>query len=237
MVRIMDFKQLIILLLVGLLTFGCVTWTPDQPVNKTEQPPQVKNPTFDILSPLDEATITTTANAIDLTVKLRPNNFALLIPGGNVKDGEGHFHLTLDGTEAITAETAYTFQNVTPGQHTLRVEIRQNDHTSYTPKITKTITFTVMKEEIIIEPKTYGVTINNFVFQPAEITIFVGDTVTWKNDDKMPHTATSLGNFDTGAMQPGTSNSITFDKVGAYNYICTIHPNMKGKITVVEKPK
>jgi hypothetical protein len=63
--------------------------------------------------------------------------------------------------------------------------------------------------------------------------VHVGDTITWSNQDIAPHTATaSDGSFDTGTINPGKSGSHTFTKAGTFAYICSIHPSMKGTVTV-----
>ena len=60
----------------------------------------------------------------------------------------------------------------------------------------------------------------------------VGDTVTWTNQDSTQHTATG-DDFDTGLLGKGQSGSHTFDSAGTFSYICTPHPYMKAKVTVV----
>jgi plastocyanin len=78
-----------------------------------------------------------------------------------------------------------------------------------------------------------GVTISDFQFAPASITIDVGDTVTWTNDGPTAHSATADdGDFDTGIFEAGQSRSETFDQAGTFAYFCTPHPNMRGTITV-----
>jgi plastocyanin len=78
-----------------------------------------------------------------------------------------------------------------------------------------------------------GVTISDFEFAPASVTINVGDTVTWTNDGPTPHSATADdGSFDTGIFNAGQSRSETFDQAGTFAYFCTPHPNMRGTITV-----
>jgi plastocyanin len=78
-----------------------------------------------------------------------------------------------------------------------------------------------------------GVTIQNFAFSPATVTVNVGDTVTWTNQDDVQHSATaSDGSFDTGLLSQGSSGSATFDTAGTFAYICTPHPNMKGTVVV-----
>jgi plastocyanin len=78
-----------------------------------------------------------------------------------------------------------------------------------------------------------GVTIKDFKFAPASTSVHVGDTITWTNQDVAPHTATaSDGSFDTGSLSQGKSGSHTFTKAGSFPYICSIHPSMKGTVTV-----
>jgi plastocyanin len=78
-----------------------------------------------------------------------------------------------------------------------------------------------------------GVTIKNFAFSPGTTTVHVGDTITWTNQDSIAHTATaSDGSFDTGLLQKGKSGSHTFTKAGTIAYICSVHPSMKGTVTV-----
>jgi plastocyanin len=76
-------------------------------------------------------------------------------------------------------------------------------------------------------------TIVNFSFQPNPITVTVGTTVTWTNQDSAAHTATSdTGDFDTGLLQTGKSGSVTFKQAGTFPYHCQVHPNMKGTVIV-----
>jgi hypothetical protein len=78
------------------------------------------------------------------------------------------------------------------------------------------------------------VSIIDFNFSPAGITIHVGDTVTWTNNGPSAHTATARdGSFDTGVLQKGQSASHTFDRAGTFTYFCRIHPFMQGTMTVV----
>jgi plastocyanin len=78
-----------------------------------------------------------------------------------------------------------------------------------------------------------AVEIKGFAFNPATITVPVGTTVTWTNQDAAPHTATADDkSFDTGRLDQGQSGSVTFDMPGTYTYTCTFHPNMKGTVVV-----
>jgi len=64
-----------------------------------------------------------------------------------VNDGEGHVHIWLDNQtfNTLTAEPAWVFGGVTPGKHTLSVELVRNNHTPLSPPVKKTITFTMTK--------------------------------------------------------------------------------------------
>jgi plastocyanin len=75
------------------------------------------------------------------------------------------------------------------------------------------------------------VSMMDFEFDPATVTINVGDSVTWTNDGDAPHTATG-DDFDTGLVNPGDSDSVTFDTAGSFDYVCTLHPQMTGTVTV-----
>jgi plastocyanin len=78
-----------------------------------------------------------------------------------------------------------------------------------------------------------SVTIRDFEFAPASITVNVGDTVTWNNEGPTAHSATAEGgSFDTGIFEEGQSRSHTFNEAGTFAYICTPHPNMKGTVVV-----
>ncbi|WSQ14975.1 cupredoxin family copper-binding protein [Streptomyces sp. NBC_01231] len=79
------------------------------------------------------------------------------------------------------------------------------------------------------------VTINGFKFQPASLTVSPGAKVTVVNNDTTTHTLTASkgGSFDTGDIGPGKSATFTApSKPGGFPYACTIHPFMKGTLTV-----
>ncbi|CTQ50306.1 cupredoxin domain-containing protein [Jannaschia donghaensis] len=82
--------------------------------------------------------------------------------------------------------------------------------------------------------QAHTVTIKGFTFQPAQLTINAGDTVTFVNGDGAPHTATATNrSFDTGRLGRGASATLQFGAAGRYDYFCEIHPRMKGVLTVV----
>ena len=74
----------------------------------------------------------------------------------------------------------------------------------------------------------------DFAFEPAEITVAVGDTVTWTNDGERPHTATAQDRdaLQSGTVDPGADVSQSFDEAGTYEYFCEFHEDMNGTIVV-----
>jgi len=75
------------------------------------------------------------------------------------------------------------------------------------------------------------VSMRNMQFYPQSLKVKKGTVVEWKNDDLVPHTATSAS-FDSGTLAAGKSWRHTFTKAGEFSYTCTFHPMMKGVVTV-----
>ena len=84
-----------------------------------------------------------------------------------------------------------------------------------------------------VEGKATKVSIANFEFTPAEVTIALGESVTWVNDDGAPH---GLEYHDGSAgkdlLLPGASYNRRFDQPGTYDYNCSVHPYMMGRVIV-----
>ena len=76
------------------------------------------------------------------------------------------------------------------------------------------------------------VTIDNFTFTPPELTVKVGDTVTWTNHDDIPHAIVSAGKFKSKTLDTDNTFSFTFTSAGDYKYFCSLHPHMTGTIKV-----
>ena len=75
--------------------------------------------------------------------------------------------------------------------------------------------------------------IKGFSFQPPTITVPVGGSVTWTNHDGEPHTVTGIdGSFRSEALDEDDTFTFKFTKPGVYQYICTIHPRMRGMVIV-----
>lgn len=84
---------------------------------------------------------------------------------------------------------------------------------------------------------TDKVTIANFAFSPANITVKKGTTVTWTNNDSTTHTiveSDSQTGPASGSLAPGSSYSFTYSAAGTYPYHCSIHPDMIGTVVVTE---
>ena len=80
---------------------------------------------------------------------------------------------------------------------------------------------------------TNTVSMANMAFSPATITVTVGTTVTWKNNDNMTHTVTANDNsFDSGNIAASGSFTKTFSTAGTYPYRCTLHSPMTGSVVV-----
>lgn len=77
------------------------------------------------------------------------------------------------------------------------------------------------------------VSVEGFAFNPADITATVGQTITFTNGDSAPHTATlDDGSCTTPNIATGASEGLTFNAAGTYPFHCSVHPDMKGTITV-----
>jgi plastocyanin len=78
-----------------------------------------------------------------------------------------------------------------------------------------------------------AVEIKGMKFNPAEVSVKVGDTVTFTNSDGAPHTGTADDkSFDTGRLSRGNSATVTLTAAGDFPYHCAVHPGMKGVIHV-----
>lgn len=80
---------------------------------------------------------------------------------------------------------------------------------------------------------TTNVDIDNFSFAPRQLTIPAGRRVTWINKDDVPHTIISVDHrFKSKALDTDDQFSFTFQNPGVYEYFCSVHPTMTGKIVV-----
>jgi plastocyanin len=79
-----------------------------------------------------------------------------------------------------------------------------------------------------------AVSIDNFTFSPATLTVKSGTTVTWTNKDDIPHGIAWTNNAfpHSKALDTDDSTTFTFTTPGTYQYFCYIHPHMVGTIVV-----
>jgi plastocyanin len=79
-----------------------------------------------------------------------------------------------------------------------------------------------------------SVAMKGIAFKPASVTINKGDTVTWTNGDQVGHdvTADDFNSGDPGGIGNGESYKYTFKTAGTFDYVCTVHPGMKGTVIV-----
>jgi plastocyanin len=227
---------------------------------QTTTPPPTSTPTpTTSLPPGPPVTINLSAQGIafDMQTISVPAGASVTINFNNKDGGIPHnFSLYTDSTatppalfqgDIITgpATATYTFTAPgTPGTYFFRCDIHPLQMTGtfiVTPKATTppattpppTTTTQPATTSPPPSPQTYAVTISNFSFSPATITIKVGSTVTWTNKDGTTHTVTSnSGVFDSGNLAPNATFSYTFNSAGSFSYHCSIHTYMTGTIVV-----
>jgi plastocyanin len=87
--------------------------------------------------------------------------------------------------------------------------------------------------EALAAPTTHTVVIVAMKFEPESLTVKPGDTIVWINKDFFPHTATAEDrSFDSRDIGTNKSWKYVAKKDGTFPYICTLHPTMKGTLTV-----
>ena len=81
-------------------------------------------------------------------------------------------------------------------------------------------------------PASHTVIIDGVKYEPQALTVHRGDAVVWINKDPFPHTVTARGSFESRSIAANGSWRFVANKTGVYDYICTLHPNMKGTLKV-----
>jgi plastocyanin len=83
-----------------------------------------------------------------------------------------------------------------------------------------------------VPPRSYTIVISQMKFTPGDLTVNPGDTVTWLNSDMVEHNITEAANkeWSSSGLPPGKKWSTVVQK--SYDYYCSIHPVMKGKLQV-----
>ena len=80
--------------------------------------------------------------------------------------------------------------------------------------------------------KAHTILIKGSQFIPNRLEVSLGDTVVWKNEDIVPHTATAEEGFDSKKLGEGQSWSFKARQTGSFPYICRYHPAMQGELIV-----
>lgn len=80
------------------------------------------------------------------------------------------------------------------------------------------------------------VMIQNYAYSPAALSVRAGETVTWTNHDEAKHDVVGSG-FRSPLLAKGESWSYTFPTAGSYSYYCSLHPDMRAKVTVTPAPQ
>jgi YVTN family beta-propeller protein len=115
-----------------------------------------------------------------------------------------------------------------------------------TGTVTATIPIGNAPRKIVVQPKipaagqtspsnqaAASITISGMAFSQQTVTVKAGQTISWTNQDSITHTVTAdQGKWDSGAIDPGKSYSLTLSLPGRYDYHCSIHPFMKGTVVV-----
>ncbi len=226
--------------LILFLAFGCIAQQPTPSSNTSDNqtaPVVAKIPSFTLSSPANGETITTQEGSASITFKLSTKNLVTKPLGGQAKTGEGHFKIILDGNTVGTfASKTYQLDNIAPGEHTVKIELVNNDGKPYSPAIYKQITFTVIKEITVYSPADYTVVIHDFSYEPGTLTVKYSDRITFVNSGTFPRSATcrvgSTTVFDTTIIAPGKNSTVTMSTLGECDYFSLTYLLMKGKIIV-----
>ncbi|MBF6144946.1 cupredoxin domain-containing protein [Nocardia nova] len=107
--------------------------------------------------------------------------------------------------------------------------------TTSTPSPTTAAPGTAAASPTSAQPASVTVRVEDMKFSPDAVTVQAGDTVTWKFSDKVPHAVQGIGDAAMGINSPiftGGEWSHTFAVPGVYRYLCPLHPEMRGTVTV-----
>jgi plastocyanin len=172
--------------------------------------------------------------------RLRPAELAIE-PGTTVtwqnRHDERHRVRSEDGPERLDSK------NLDPGEswsHTFTLpgtypyyDHRARDAAAYFGTIVVSGGEAVGEDAVALD--TAAISVIDDAYSPAETSVVGGGTVEWTNRGADEHTVTANDlSFDSGELVSGASFSMTFEAAGEYGYFCTIHPEMRGTISVVD---
>lgn len=142
----------------------------------------------------------------------------------------------------LTADKVYTFKvraksGGTFGKYSKQIQVRtQQAADEQEEPIEEEPDDDVPEEEPEDDPaQTVDISISGSAFSSTSVTVNVGDTIRWTNNDSFSHTASEEnGVFNTGTLSAGETVSITMTQAGSFDYFCVFHPGMMGTIIVAE---
>lgn len=193
-----------------------------------------KAPTLAVTGPKQGETIRGTTVAV--TTQVTDFQLTDFTKKNQPAEGEGHIHIWLDSDinnpkiayKQINAEAA-VFENVSPGEHTLTVQLVGNNHQPIRPAVKQVITF---RTEF---SKTYSIEAADFKFSERELTVEAGALITFKNNDSTKHNIVAVdGSFRTPLLDKGETATFRSPSApGKYEFYCDPHRTfMKGVLIV-----
>jgi plastocyanin len=92
---------------------------------------------------------------------------------------------------------------------------------------------TASEPAVVARSREVTVDIRDFAFEPGNLEVPLGATVTWVNHDAAPHDATADdGSWKTDTLERNERGSVSFDRPGEFFYYCSIHPSMQARVLV-----
>ena len=214
-------KFYIVLMALAVLVAGCTSQAPTY--------------TISIISPTEGQSIQGSSINVELSTEIK------LVPAGEeVKEGEGHFHVYIDGgSEQRGAVTSFAFDGVSSGVHTIRAELHKNDHSAYEGAV-KIVTVNVGGSPATIATKQFDVVAKQFSFEPNKIEVNQGDVVILKIKSVDVDHGIAIPDFGVSkTLQSGKEETIQFtaDKKGTFTFFCNVlcgsgHESMTGTLVV-----
>jgi len=248
-------KRLLSILILTLV-IGCGALLSGAAAQEGAAANQTANQTDEVNVTITSPEANATIPAGNVTVEVNLTNFTLVEPTGQPNaPGEGHLHYYLDapiptnasepaipktGGYVISTNLSYTWENVTPGEHNLSVQVVHNDHTPLIPLVFDTVNVTAGGNATVID-----LTAHNIAFNKSTITVPAGANVTvdfTNEDDGVPHNfavydsnlrsnSIFVGEIITGPAE--TNYTFTApDETGTYYFQCDVHPSMNGQFIV-----
>ena len=147
---------------------------------------------------------------------------------GGDRHGDDHADDDAKSIRLSPGEATRMTLNLAPGVYTIECFVSHHDEMGMRGVLEVRADAPLAKPPA---PSRSAVEISGFAFKPATLKTTVGKTVTWRNADAAPHTATA-SQFSSPQLGKGASYRRTFTQAGTYTYLCALHPGMRGKVIV-----